>query len=100
MLVCDSITRAQYRNGTDTAEEVEPGKTYTVTLHLPPTGLTLIPGHRLRISIAGSNSPRFELNTSTGADHFDAATAVAVTATLFHGGEQPSTLTLPVLEGP
>jgi putative CocE/NonD family hydrolase len=100
MLVADSITRARYREGTDQPAPVEPGKTYTVELQLPPIGLTLAPGHRLRISIAGSNSPRFELNPNTGADHYDAATAVAVTCTLFHGGKQPSTLVVPVLETP
>jgi uncharacterized protein len=99
MLVCDSIARAQYRAGTDETAPVEPGQTYTLTLRLPPTALTLVAGHRLRISIAGSNYPRYELNPHTGADHYDAATAVAVRCSLFHGGEQASTLTVPVLEG-
>jgi putative CocE/NonD family hydrolase len=100
MLVADSITRARYRDGTDRPAPVEPGKTYTVELGLPPIGLTFVPGHRLRISVAGSNAPRFELNPHTGADHFDADAAVAVTCTLFHGGTQPSTLVVPVLETP
>jgi predicted acyl esterase len=100
MLVADSITRARYREGTDEPAPVEPGKTYTIELRLPPIGLTIPPGHRLRISIAGSNSPRFELNPHTGADHFDAGTAVAATCTVFHGGKQPSTLVVPVLETP
>jgi putative CocE/NonD family hydrolase len=100
MLVADSITRARYREGTDQPAPVEPGKTYSVTLRLPPIGLTLAPGHRLRISVAGSNAPRFELNPNTGADHFDAGTAVAVNCSLFHGGKEPSTLVVPVLETP
>jgi predicted acyl esterase len=99
MLVVDSIARAQYRDGTDRAAPVEPDRTYTVTLRLPPTALTLLRGHRLRISVAGSNWPRFELNAGTGADHYDAASAVAVRCIVFHGGEAPSTLTVPVLGG-
>ena len=99
MLVCDSIARAQFRKGTDATAPVEPGQNDTLTLRLPPTALTLVAGHRLRISIAGSNYPRYELNPHTGADHFDAATAVAARCSLFHGGEQPSTLVVPVLEG-
>src|SRR5262249_31011211 len=98
MLVADSIARAQYRDGTDRAAPVEPDRTYTVTLRLPPTALTLLPGHRLRISVAGSNWPRFELNAGTGADHYEAEEAVAVRCIMFHGGETPSTLTVPVLE--
>jgi predicted acyl esterase len=100
MLVADSITRARYREGTDQPAPVEPGKTYTEELRLPPIGLTLAAGHRLRISIAGSNSPRFALNSNTGADHFDAGTAVPVACTVFHGGKPPSTLVVPVLETP
>jgi predicted acyl esterase len=98
--VCDSITRARCREGTDDPAAVEPAKTYTIALRLPPTALTLVPGHRLRISVAGSNHPRFELNAHTGADHFDPGTAVAVNCTIFHEGAQPSTLVVPVLEKP
>jgi predicted acyl esterase len=99
MLVCDSIARATYRQGTDETAAVEPGQTYTLTLRLPPTALTVVAGHRLRISIAGSNYPRYELNSNTGADHFDAATAVAVKCSVLHGGAQASTLNVPLLEG-
>jgi predicted acyl esterase len=100
MLVADSIIRARYREGTDEPAPVEPGKTYTVALRLPPIGLTLTPGHRLRISVAGSNYPRFALNSNTGDDHYDSGKAVSVDCTLFHGGRQPSTLVVPVLETP
>jgi predicted acyl esterase len=71
-----------------------------VTLRLPPIGLTIVPGHRLRILVAGSNAPRFELNPNTGAEHFDAGTALPVTCTLFHGGKEPSTFVVPMLETP
>jgi predicted acyl esterase len=98
MLVADSITRAHYREGTDKVAPVEPGTTYTVTLRLPPTALTLQRDHRLRISIAGSNYPRYELNPNTGADHYDSDRAVAVQCSVFHGGEPPSTIIVPVLE--
>ena len=50
-----------------------------------------------RISIAGSNYPRYELNSHTGDDHYDPKAAVAVNCSLFHGGEQSSTLIVPVL---
>jgi predicted acyl esterase len=100
MLICDSIARAQYRAGTDEPEPGEPGETYTLELSLPPTAQTLGAGHRLRISISGSNYPRFELNSHTGEDHYNAQTAVAARCTVFHGGTKPSTLTIPVLEGP
>ncbi|NLC57774.1 MAG: CocE/NonD family hydrolase [Armatimonadetes bacterium] len=98
MLICDGITRAKYREGTDHPAPVEPGRVYRATVALPPTAITIRPGHCLRVSVAGSNYPRFELNPHTGADHYDAATAVPARCTLYHDAERPSTLVLPVLE--
>jgi predicted acyl esterase len=100
MLICDSMARALYRAGTDEPKPIEPGETYTLELRLPPTAQTLGAGHRLRVSIAGSNYPRFELNSHTGEDHYNPRTAVAAHCTVFHGGKKPSTLTIPLLEGP
>ena len=65
-------------------------------MRLPPTALTFPPGHRIRISVSGTNWPRFERNAHTGADHFVKAEAVPATATLHHGADARSFLELPV----
>jgi len=97
MLICDGITRAKYREGPDHAATVTPGQIYTVTLALPPTAITLADGHRLRVSIAGSNYPRFELNPHTGADRFNAEGAVPVQCTIYHDAARAAKVTVPVL---
>lgn len=100
LLITDGITRAKYREGAERAVPVEPGKVYSTTFSLPPTAITLPPGHRLRLSLCGSNWPRFERNPQTGEDHYAAAEAVAARCTLYHDAARPTTLTLPVLRSP
>ncbi len=93
MLIVDGVTRAKYREGPGAALAVQPGQTYTATITLPPAAITIGDGHQLRVLIAGSNYPRFELNPHTGDDRFDPDTAVAATYTI-HSGK----LIVPVLD--
>jgi predicted acyl esterase len=97
MLLCDGMTRAKYREGPDHAATVTPGEVYTASMSLPPTAITIADGHRLRVSIAGSNYPRFELNPNTGADRYSAEAAVPVQCTLYHDAARAAKLTAPVL---
>ena len=92
MLIVDGVTRAKYRGGPASPMPVIPGETYTATVTLPPAGITISDDHRLRISVAPSNHPRFELNPHTGADRFSADTAVSATYTL-----HSARLTVPAL---
>jgi predicted acyl esterase len=96
MLVGDSIARAKLRASTAKPVPIVPGQLYEVEVCLPPTALTFLPGHRIRISVSGTNWPRFERNAHTGADHYDQAEAVPATTTLHHGGDARSFLELNV----
>ncbi|MBM3498067.1 MAG: CocE/NonD family hydrolase [Armatimonadetes bacterium] len=98
MLICDGITRAKYRNGPAQAAPVEAGKVCSATVALPPTALTVAGEHRLRLSIAGSNYPRFELNAHTGADRYKAEDAVPAECTVYHDAGRPATLMAPALK--
>ncbi|MFQ6097938.1 MAG: CocE/NonD family hydrolase, partial [Armatimonadota bacterium] len=97
MLICDSITRARYRNGPEQAAPVEPGIVYGASVVLPPTALTIQPGRRLRVSISGSDYPRFQLNDHSGADAYAADRARPAMCTIFHDEARPATLTVPIL---
>ena len=97
MLICDGITRAKYRNGPAQAAPVTLGEVYTATVALPPTAITLTEGHRLRVSIAGSNYPRFELNSHTGADRYRPVDAVPAKCSLYHDEGREMRLVVPVL---
>jgi len=96
MLVCDSIRRARLRGSTALPMPLRPGAVFEITVRLPPVAQTFLPGHRIRISVAGSNWPRYERNGHNGLDHFDAGDAVSAEAELLHGGEAIARLAMPV----
>ena len=96
MLLADSIRRAKLRGSTDRPMPVTPGMPFEITITLPPVAQTFLPGHRIRISVAGSNWPRFERNPHTGADHFEDGEAFPAGITLRFGAGAPARLVLPV----
>ena len=63
--LCDSIIRARYRSGFERAELMEPGRVSEVRITLPPTSNLFTKGHRIRLDIASSNFPRFDVNPNT-----------------------------------
>ncbi len=64
--LADSIIRARYRSGFERAEMMEPGGVYRVRVALPPVSNLFKAGHRIRLDVAGSNFPRFDVNPNTG----------------------------------
>ena len=62
----DSILRARYRNGFERAELMQPGEVYRVRIPLPPISNLFKTGHRIRLDIASSNFPKFDVNPNTG----------------------------------
>ncbi len=97
LLVADSIARASLRAGTGRPAPLVPGVPFEATVHLPPVGHTFLPGHRIRILVAGSNWPRFERNSHTGAGRHVPGESLPAEVGLRHGGDARSCLVLPVL---
>lgn len=62
MNLCDGILRAPFREGFDRLVPLEPGTIVPLTVQLYPTANRFMPGHRLRLEIASSNFPRFDVN--------------------------------------
>lgn len=96
MLVTDGIRRASLRNGFEKREPLEPGKVVEVEVDLWSTSLIFNKGHRIRVAVSSSNSPRFEPNPNTGDPHpVNGKTRVA-TNTLHLSAQHPSRILLPV----
>ncbi len=67
MLVADGLVRAIHRNGMDgPAPPLEKGKIYEMEVNVTATSLIFNKGHRVRVSLAGSNFPRFDINLHNG----------------------------------
>jgi predicted acyl esterase len=87
MLVTDGIIRAALRNSFEQPEPMQRGQVYELTVDLWSTSLVFNEGHRIRVAVSSSNSPRFE-------PHADKATQ-----TIYLGGDKASYLSLPIMGG-
>lgn len=97
IIVLDGIIRARHRNSIEKSELIEPGKIYEFEIDLWSTSLLFSPGHRIRVAISSSNSPRFEPNPNTGKPSgMDGQTKVA-TNTIYLDAKHPSHILLPVV---
>src|SRR5262245_31987142 len=97
MLVTDGILRARFRESFETEMPLESGQTYELMVDLWSTSLVFNKGHRIRIAVSSSNSPRFEANPNTGKPfRSDKETRVA-TNTLHLSAKHASHVVLPVV---
>ena len=64
--LADSIIRGRYRNGFERAEMMEQDEICRVHVAVPPISNLFQKEHRIRLDIASSNFPRFDVNPSTG----------------------------------
>ena len=92
----EGILRARYRNSQEKPEMMNPGEVYKLTVDLWATSNVFLAGHRLRLEVSSSNFPRFNRNTNTGEDPGRATRLIKATNTVYHDGEHPSALVLPV----
>jgi hypothetical protein len=94
MLVADGIQRARMRCGDDRECFLEPGVAVELVVDLWSTAMVFNAGHRIRISVSGTNHPRFEVNPNDGGP-IDTGTPLVATPTLLLGPATPSALVLP-----
>jgi hypothetical protein len=100
MLMAEGAIQARHRLGDTREDFMKPGEIYELDIFVGHLALALNVGHRLRISVASSNSPRYEINPQTGAPFaMDDTNRVVGTHTIHHGPDHPSALTLPLLVG-
>ncbi|MBD2114843.1 CocE/NonD family hydrolase [Nodosilinea sp. FACHB-141] len=90
-----NLTQGQCRVDNPDVANLSPQR---VTLPLQPTAATLVPGQRLRLSVAASCFPAYAINSGTGARPGDCAQIDyrIITVTLAHGAVYPSCVKLPL----
>ena len=93
----DSIQRARYRDGYDAPELTTPGETYEVSIALPPVSNLFKAGHRVRLDVAGSNFPRFDVNPNTGEPMGRHTHTVSATNTVYLDRARPSHMVVPTI---
>ena len=93
----DGIVRARYRDSTEKADPITPGRVYRYQIDLWATSNVFKEGHRIRLYVSSSNFPRFNRNLNTGQPIADSSGWVTARQTILHDSEHPSALILPVI---
>lgn len=96
-LIADGIIRARYRLGDKSPDYVEPGEVYEFTIDLGATSNLFKAGHRIRVSIASSNFPKYDRNPNIGHAFGESSLLAAARQTIFHDHRRPSHILLPVI---
>jgi len=99
MILTDGILRLRYAEDPSQPRLREPGEVVRVRVTLFPTANLFLPGHRIRLDIASSNFPKFDVNPNTGEPEGQAQLIRVATNTVFVDAARPSRLVLPVLPG-
>jgi predicted acyl esterase len=100
MLVTDGILRVRFRESFENEKLLEANEVVEIPVDLWSTSLVFNKGHRLRIAISSSNSPRFDPNPNTGHGfRVDEERRIA-TNMLHMSDKHPSRIVLPVCREP
>lgn len=100
--LCDVGTDGRSMNLTDqidrsVPQDVVPGTTRRIDIRLTDIAHVFLPGHRIRLQIAGGAHPRFARNLGTDADLVHGRRLAPVTHRIKHSALHPSALVLPVV---
>ena len=95
--LADTILRARYRDGFERGELMEPGRVYQVRIVLPPFSNLFAAGHRIRLDVAGSNFPRFDVNPNTGEPVGKHTHTLKARNTVYVDRSRPSQISLPII---
>ena len=100
MLLCDGILRLRYRDSFEKPELLVPDQIYKVKVNVQAIANTFLKGHKVRVSIASCNFPRFNRNSNSGKKiAFDQKEDYRVAHnTIYHDQDHPSCIILPVVE--
>ena len=95
--LCDGIIRARYRKDLGKEALLEPGKPEQFEIDLWVTSNLFKRGHRIRLEVSSSNFPRFDRNPNSGRPFGTDTELLTARQTIFHDGERPSHLLLPII---
>lgn len=100
MLVQDGVVRMRWRAGGFAPAPLPPlrkGEAVAVQVEVGATSYIFGAGHRVRVAVASSNYPRFDVNPNTGAPlAANSSAAVVAENVVLHDAAHPSALVLPV----
>ncbi|MBO4489808.1 MAG: CocE/NonD family hydrolase [Lentisphaeria bacterium] len=97
MFLTMGVIRARFRNSMDREELLKPGKVCRFEIDLSHIAQTFMPGHAMRLDIAGQYFPALDRNANTGGPILQDRELKTSIHTILHDAEHPAELILPVL---
>lgn len=98
MNLCHGIIRARFRDGFDRPRLMQPGQVHAFEIEMFPTANRFQAGHHIRLDVASSHFPHFDVNPGTGTlAGQDPGSPVIAHNTLHMGPLHPSHILLPLL---
>ncbi len=94
------ILRGRFRNGSEQAELLTPGKTEHYAIELYDMAHTFLAGHKIRLEISSSYAPFFNPNSNTGNPVATDTESRPAKQTIFHDRAAASYVALPVMPNP
>lgn len=96
MLITDGIFMARHRLSYEREDFLVPGEIYEFDIDLNYTAYTIVPGHRLGLTISSSNYPKYAVNPNTDEPVNNSTDTLTATNTIYFGSNHPSVLILPI----
>jgi hypothetical protein len=97
MNLAEGILRCRYRDSWERPSPMVPGEVYAITIELFPTGNLFRPGHRLRLDVASSNFPHFDVNPNSGEPEGAMEHPRVAHNRVFADAARPSHIVLPIM---
>jgi putative CocE/NonD family hydrolase len=97
MNITDGILRVRYRDSWETPRPMEAGQVYEIAIEPFATSNLFARGHRIRLDIASSNFPHFDMNPNTGEPEGLARRKRIARNSVFVDRARPSHVVLPVI---
>jgi putative CocE/NonD family hydrolase len=95
--LCEGILRCRYREDRARPTPLRPGEPTAITVALFPTANLFRAGHRIRLDIAASEFPHYDLNPQTGEPEGAWLRMRIAVNTLFVDAARPSRVVLPIV---
>jgi putative CocE/NonD family hydrolase len=97
MNLTNGILRVRYRDSWEVPTLLQPGTVYAVRIELFPCSNRFAAGHRMRLDIASSNFPHFDVNFNTGEPEGLSTRIRIATNTVYVDWGRPSHAVLPII---
>ena len=97
--LCEGILRCRYRDDPANPKPLEPGVPVPITVELFPTANHFAAGHRIRLDLASSEFPHYDVNPQSGEPEGMGRLARRAVNTVFLDAERPSHVVLPLVAG-